>query len=249
MIPTATEDTITILIQEELNKRNVNATALVKLKTPEGLRKPDLYCSNGGNYIIEAKLKEEDYIKVIGKIYDDYLKYYDILNLTGGFALLYPEELTKIPIEELKTRIYEVEFRGLAIYSPIITERNTIPLPKWNLEKILDELARQIIEPIEIEPDIKFVIDSLRDSSNLLINSLKDLASVQFENIFGGKNVFENILQYEEHEYPVEEMQLATSYLLINQIIFYLSIFLFNQNKVLYLIKSSWRLWKSVEES
>lgn len=221
MVVTPTEDTITVIIKEELNKRKVRAEALVKLSTPVGLRKPDIYCSNGGNYVVEAKVKEEDFFRVIGKIYDDYLKYYETLKLVGGFALLYPEELTSIPIDELKTRIHEVQFRGFAIYAPNITQRNTIPIPKGKLNQVLDEIAKQILEPIEIEPNIPFIIKSLRKSSKVLIRGLKKMAGNQFEGIFGGKNVFENILQYEEHMYPIEEMRLAISYLLINQIIFY----------------------------
>lgn len=221
MKPLATEDTITVIIREELIKHDIKSEAFIKLQTPEGLRKPDLYCTNGGNYVIEAKLKEPDFFKVIGKIYDSYLKYYDLLDISGGFALLYPKELTKIPLEELKTKIYEVEFMGYAIFSPNDTKRNTIPIPKGNLKQVLNYIAEQILKPIEIEPDLNFIIESIRNTSKLLINGLKGITGSQFEDIFGGKNVFINILQYEERNYPEEEMRLAVSYLLLNQIIFY----------------------------
>jgi len=43
----------------------------------------------------------------------------------------------------------------------------------------------------------------------------------ELEDIFGGKSVFENISQYEEGRYPVEQMREAATYLLINQLLFY----------------------------
>ncbi|MBE3115842.1 N-6 DNA methylase, partial [Candidatus Bathyarchaeota archaeon] len=39
--------------------------------------------------------------------------------------------------------------------------------------------------------------------------------------IFGGKSVFDNILQFEEKNYPLKEMRKGAAYLLVNQILFY----------------------------
>jgi len=47
------------------------------------------------------------------------------------------------------------------------------------------------------------------------------LSGEELEDIFGGKEVFKNILQYEEQKYPVETLRLASAYLLGNQLLFY----------------------------
>jgi len=47
------------------------------------------------------------------------------------------------------------------------------------------------------------------------------LSGQELEDIFGGKEVFKNILQYEEQKYPVETLRLASAYLLVNQLLFY----------------------------
>jgi type I restriction-modification system DNA methylase subunit len=41
------------------------------------------------------------------------------------------------------------------------------------------------------------------------------------EEIFGGKSVFDNILQFEEKKYPLKEMRKGAAYLLVNQLLFY----------------------------
>ncbi|MCS7136925.1 MAG: hypothetical protein NZ941_00975, partial [Candidatus Caldarchaeum sp.] len=58
MIPKPTEDTITGLLRDELEKRKVKVAQFVSLNTPAGIRKPDLLCQNGGVYLIEAKFSE-----------------------------------------------------------------------------------------------------------------------------------------------------------------------------------------------
>src|SRR5437879_3545790 len=50
---------------------------------------------------------------------------------------------------------------------------------------------------------------------------MRGLGPQHFEDIFGGRLVFENILEVKSGEIPVESMRRAASYLLINQIIFY----------------------------
>ena len=51
--------------------------------------------------------------------------------------------------------------------------------------------------------------------------ALKYSSGQELEDIFGGKEVFKNILQYEEQKYPVETLRLASAYLLVNQFLFY----------------------------
>ena len=85
MIPKATEDTITSLLKEELDKRGVQVELIPSIETPVGLRKPDLLCKNGGTYPVEAKFAERDLIQAIAKVQNDYLKHYKALGIKGRF--------------------------------------------------------------------------------------------------------------------------------------------------------------------
>jgi len=100
-MPRKTEDTITVLLKNELEKRGVKAEAFCELRTPVGYRKPDIYCKNGGSYVVEAKFKERDLWKAVAKIQNDYIKYHKILGINGGFAIVYPEELNESISERL----------------------------------------------------------------------------------------------------------------------------------------------------
>jgi len=67
MISKVTEDTITSLLKEELEKLGVHVQIIPSIETPVGLRKPDLLCSNGGFYPVEAKFTERDkYEGIVG---------------------------------------------------------------------------------------------------------------------------------------------------------------------------------------
>src|SRR4030066_11385 len=66
-----------------------------------------------------------------------------------------------------------------------------------------------------------FAIKVLTEAVDSMTLSLRSLKTQDIEEIFGGKTVFENILQYEEGHYPLDEMRQAATYLLVNQIIFY----------------------------
>jgi hypothetical protein len=92
MIPKATEDTITVLLRDELTGLGVKAELFPVVSTPAGTRKPDILCTNGGAYPLEAKFSERDLITAIAKVQNDYLKHYKLLNIKGGFAILYPEK-------------------------------------------------------------------------------------------------------------------------------------------------------------
>ncbi|MFH7835871.1 MAG: N-6 DNA methylase [Candidatus Aenigmatarchaeota archaeon] len=222
MIPKATENTITSLLKEELEKFGVKAEAFISISTPIGRREADLLCKNAGIYILEAKFTEDTLLNAIAKIQNDYLKFYEFLNIKGGFALLYPEELKKpMPIETIKSLIHKLKFKVVLIFPPKDTRNFSVK--EGDLRVIAKILAEQILTPPSyVEPSIDYMIKSLRDSAKYIINGLRHLSGSQLEGIFGGKSVFKNILQYEKEEkYPVEDLRLAAAYLLVNQILFY----------------------------
>jgi len=219
-IPKLIEDAVTILLREELEKRGVKALP-VSISTPQGYRKPDLLCENAGVYPIEAKFREKDLLKAVAKIQNDYIKFYDILGIKGGFALLYPEELSKpMPLEAAKELAYKLKFKAVAIFPP--KDKRNFTVYEGYLTEIAEILAEHILTPPEyVEPSVEYIIKTLREAATHITEALKHLTGEQLEDLFGGKHVFKNILQYEEGRYPVESLRLASAYLLVNQLLFY----------------------------
>jgi type I restriction-modification system DNA methylase subunit len=214
------EDGISALLKEELQKLGVVADLTPSLTTPAGLRKPDLLCRNGGVYPVEAKFIERDLIVAIAKVQNDYLKYHKILGIKGGFAILYPEQLSQpMPEDAFKDLAFKLKFKLVSMFPP------EDPRPFKVYESQLSEIAKTLYEHIfaipKVEPSIDYIISSLRQSALYLLNGLKHLSSKELEGFFGGEEVFKNILQYEEGKYPVEELKLAAAYLLVNQLLFY----------------------------
>jgi hypothetical protein len=215
------EDYISVLLKEKLEKK-VKAEAFTELKTPVGFRKPDILCSNGGKYVIEAKFHEGDLWKAVAKIQNDYLKYHQYLGIKGGFAVLYPEELSKYLSRDVVLDLAEkLTFKVVMLYLPEDTRRN-FHVVEGNISEISEILIEQIIAPPEVvEPSVEYIIDTLRDIANSITIGLKHLSGSQLEDLFGGKEVFDNILLYDEGKYPEEDLRLASSYILVNQLLFY----------------------------
>ncbi|MDH5779024.1 MAG: N-6 DNA methylase [Candidatus Bathyarchaeota archaeon] len=222
MIPKPTEDTVTNLLANELEKYQVKTETFPTISTPGGIRKPDVWCVNSGAYPIEAKFKEGDLINAIAKVQNDYLKWYDVLGIKGGFAILYPEELSKPMHSDVLMKLaHEVEFKAVAMFPPKDT-RKSFTVYKGTLSEIAKILAEHVLAPPDyVEPSTDYIIKALRDSATYITVTLKYLSGKELEDIFGGEQVFKNILQYEEQRYPLESLRLASAYLLINQLLFY----------------------------
>src|SRR3990170_9093992 len=167
MIPKITENTVTTYVLEGLKKKGIGAESFVSVETPEGRREVDIYCKNGGTYIVEAKFKESDLWKAAGKIQNDYIKYNKTLGISGGFAILYPDVLAQpmLPVpQEILRRAKTLKFKAIAIYLPEDTRKN-FTVFEGGLDSLIEELAKPIIAPPEfIEPNTGFIIDTLRDT-------------------------------------------------------------------------------------
>ncbi len=221
MIPKATEDTITSLLRDELIKLGVKAELFPSVTTPSGLRKPDILCSNGGSYPLEAKYYARDLFSAIAKVQNDYLKHHELLNIKGGFAILYPEVLSNpMEADAVKDLAKKVQFKLVAMFPP----EDPRPFKSYDgkLGEVAYVLAGLVLTPTNIpEPSIDIIIKSLREAAMQLLAGLRHLTSKDLLGFFGGEDVFKNILQYEEDKYPVEELKMGTAYLLVNQILFY----------------------------
>jgi len=222
MIPKPTEDTITNLLAKELEKHGVKTQTFPSIQTPNGVRKPDIWCSNGGVYPIESKFTERDLFNAVSKIQNDYLRWCDVLEVKGGFALLYPEELSqKLPLEVILELTRKLKFKAVAMFPPKDI-RKSFTVYEGALPEIAKILAEHILSPPEyVEPSTEYIIRTLQDAATYITGTLRYITGKELEDLFGGKEVFGNILQYQAEKYPVEALRLASAYLLINQILFY----------------------------
>jgi hypothetical protein len=213
------ENTITGILKEELEKRNVKVGQFPSFTTPVGTRRePDLLVQNGVEYVIEAKLgNEASTLDAMGQVWDS-IRY---ANMKGGFAVIYPDELRKaMPLDVLKRVAPDHRCKVIAIFEP--KDPRPLTSHEGKLGEVAEWISQMVLRPPEIiEPDVTSSIKILRNAAQYLTLSLAGLTSEELADIFGGESVFSNILQYEKEEYPVSTMRYAAAYLLLNQIMFY----------------------------
>jgi len=217
-VPKPTEMTIRDLLQEELKKRGVTVIPEFTVSTPAGLLKPDILLKNGAPYVVETKLgAETKLLEAMVKLYD-YSKY--VTEAKGAFAVLFPSELRQPWSHDVILNIArnpKTEYVVMAIF------KDLRPSTRFagNLIEIADWMASHVLRAPVVEADTGFAIKVLRDAVSYITASVRQLRGKELEDIFGGKTVFENILEYEEGRYPLEEMRQAATYLLVNQLLFY----------------------------
>lgn len=221
MIPKSTENTVTRLLANELEKFGVEVVTFASVKTPAGRREVDLLCRNAGWYPCEAKFTDRDLIDAVVKVQNDYIKYHEVLGVKGGFAILYPEKLSRpMPVNLVRELAHKEKFKVVMMFLP--EDKRNFSVLEGTLINIARELSKQILTPPEyVEPSIDYMIKILRESAIYIATGLRHLRGKQLEDLFGGKQVFENILQYEEKKYPEESLRLASGYILVNQLLFY----------------------------
>jgi type I restriction-modification system DNA methylase subunit len=216
-VPKPTEMTIRNFLLKELEKRGVKVNTEISYTTPIGRLMPDMLLYNGAEYVVETKLGAE------AKLLDAMVQLYDYSKYTqtkGGFAVLFPKELRRPwGMEILEKIVRDPKLK----YITTATFKDARPSQRFvgNLSQMADWIAGQVLRPPSVEADTSFAIKVLTEAVEAMTASVKALKDTELEDIFGGKTVFENILQYEEGRYPLDEMKQAATYLLVNQIIFY----------------------------
>jgi hypothetical protein len=212
----STEIMVRNFLMEELQKRKLKTSEHPQYSTPRGRMEPDLLLQNGGDYVVETKLGG-DLFTAFKELYD-YVKY---IKVSGGFAIILPEQLrTSVPVDWLRKMATSPQLEY--IVAGLFSDARPITQVEGGLGEIADWIADQVLRPpAKIEIDTSLAIRVLRSAVSYISFSTRKLGTTELEDIFGGKSVFENILQYEEKKYPLKEMQEAASYLLINQIMFY----------------------------
>ena len=213
-----TEMTIRDLLQEELRKRGVTVVPEFSVSTPVGRLAPDMLLKNGAQYVVETKLgAETKLLDAMVRLYD-YSKY--VTEAKGAFAVLFPQELRQPWSHEV---ILNIAMNPKTEYVVTAIFKDLRPSTRFagNLSEIADWMAGHVLRAPVVEADTGFAIRVLRDAVSYITASVRQLRDKELEDIFGGKTVFENILQYEEGKYPLEEMRQAATYLLVNQLLFY----------------------------
>ncbi len=180
---------------------------------------PDAILADGGDYVLETKLGgEADYFEDIKKL-TEWMKL-KAAPIKGAFAVLFPNELRDIPWQ----KVPEVAKSSKLKYEVAALFRDQRPADRksGSLVEVVSWIAEHVLRPPrEVEPDIGFIIKVLAGAVGRLSFQMRGLGAQHFEDIFGGRLVFENILEVKPGEIPTDSMRKAASYLLINQIIFY----------------------------
>ncbi len=212
-----TEYTVRELLIEELKKRGVKVTPEISFVSPVGRLVPDLLLQNGGCYVVETKLgAESKLMNAVLRLYD----YSKFAQARGAFAILFPEELRRPWPAEVLRRV-AVDSRTQYTVMAIFRDFRPSQSFRGNLSEVADWIAGHVLRVPVVEADTGLAIRVLREAVDFVTASVRMLKGEELEDIFGGRSVFENILQYEEGRYPVEQMREAATYLLINQLLFY----------------------------
>jgi len=212
-----TEMTVRNFLIKALEKRAVKVQTEWSYSTPIGRLMPDLRLLNGAEYVVETKLgSESKLLEAMVKLYD-YSKYTEA---KGAFAVLFPEQLRRPwGLETLATIAADPKLKY--VVTAIFKDHRPSSRYEGNLSEVSEWIASHVLKPLVVEVDTSFAIKVLTEAVKSITMSIMSLKSKELEEIFGGKTVFENILQYEEGHYPLEEMRQAATYLLVNQILFY----------------------------
>jgi len=211
--------TVREVLLDELKTRNVRFGRELSLPLPAGRKAPDAVLANGANYVLETKVGDQaDYWEDIKKL-TEWIKI-RTAPISGAFAVLLPGELREVPWESVRelSRSPKLKYEVSALF------RDERPADRkdGSLSEIADWIAAHVLRPPrEVVPDTDFVVHVLAASVGQLSLRMRGLSVKQFEDIFGGRLVFDNILEVKRSQLPIEDLRRAASYLLINQIIFY----------------------------
>ncbi len=215
----STEITVREVLLSELKLRNLHLAQELSLPLPSGRKAPDAILSNGSNYVLETKLGgQADYWEDLKKL-TEWMKIKTV-PIAGAFAVLLPGELRNVPWEIVNDLAKSPKLKYEV--SALFHDDRPADRIEGSLFVIADWIAGHVLKPQrEITPDIDFVVKVLSESVNRLSMQMRGLSIKQFEDIFGGRLVFDNILEIKANKLPLEDLRRAASYLFVNQILFY----------------------------
>jgi|GEM_PF-502926 tRNA1(Val) A37 N6-methylase TrmN6 len=208
----ATESTILDLFIEELGRK---IKVLTQMSYPQlsGRKQPDVTIGEKQNYFIEAEWEGNETKGLVQAAR------YQRLGGKGVFVVMFPNRLKRsMPRPALLRQAKAARFQGIGIFNDDRKEDffsgSLNEVTKWISDHVLQE------RPV-IETKTSQVISIIQKAVDYVSATLVGVNEQGIDEIFGGKSVFENILQFEEKNYPLKELRKGAAYLLVNQILFY----------------------------
>jgi type I restriction-modification system DNA methylase subunit len=208
----ATESTILDLFIEELSK---NLKVLTQMSYPQlsGRKQPDATIGEKQDYFIEAEWEGNETKGLVQAAR------YQRLGGKGVFVVMFPNRLKRsMPRPVLLRQAKNARFQGIGIFNDERKEDffngGLDEITSWIYEHVLQE------RPV-VETKTSQVISIIQKAVDYVSGTLVGVTEQSIDAIFGGKSVFDNILQFEEKNYPLKEMRKGAAYLLVNQILFY----------------------------
>jgi type I restriction-modification system DNA methylase subunit len=208
----ATESTILDLFMEELGKK---VKVLTQLSYPQlsGRKQPDATVGEKQDYFIEAEWEGNETKGLVQAAR------YQRLGGKGVFVVLFPARLRRpMPRQILLRQAMGSRFSGIGIFN----DQRKEDFFSGSLDEVTTKISEHVLKEIPvIETKTPKVISIIQKAVNYISATLVGVTEQSIDEIFGGKSVFENILQFEEKKYPLKEMRKGAAYLLVNQLLFY----------------------------
>jgi len=208
----ATESTILDLFMEELGKK---VKVLSQLSYPQlsGRKQPDATVGEKQDYFIEAEWEGNETKGLVQAAR------YQRLGGKGVFVVLFPARLRRsMPRQILLRQAMGSRFSGIGIFN----DQRKADFFSGNLNEVTTKISEHVLKEIPVvETKTTKVISIIQKAVDYISATLVGVTEESIDEIFGGKSVFDNILQFEEKKYPLKEMRKGAAYLLVNQLLFY----------------------------
>jgi len=207
----ATESTILDLFKEELAKK---AKVLTQLSYPQlsGRKQPDATIGEKQDYFIEAEWEGNEAKGLVQAAR------YQRLGCEGIFVVMFPNRLRRsMPRPVLLRQAQNAKISVIAIFN----DERSQDFFSGTIDEVTTRISIHVLKEIHVEIKTANIISIIRKAVEYISAALAGVTEQNLDEIFGGKSVFDNILQYEEKSYPLKEMRKGAAYLLVNQILFY----------------------------
>jgi hypothetical protein len=206
----ATESTILDLFREELGKK-VKVLTQLSYAQLSGRKQPDATIGEKQDYFIEAEWEGNETKGLVQAAR------YQMLGCKGIFVVMFPNRLRRsMPRAVLLRQAQHAKLTAIAIFN----DERTQDFFSGTIEEVTARISVHVLKEIQVEIKTANVISIIRKAVEYISAALAGITEQSLDEIFGGKSVFDNILQYEEKSYPLKEMRKGAAYLLVNQILF-----------------------------
>jgi hypothetical protein len=208
----ATESTILDLFMEELGKK-VKVLTQLSYSQLSGRKQPDATVGEKQDYFIEAEWENNETKGLVQAAR------YQRLGGKGVFVVLFPSRLRRsMPRQTLLRQAMGCRFSGIGIFN----DERKEDFFSGSLDEVTTKISDHVLKEIPVvETKTPKVISIIQKAVDYISATLVGVTEQNIEEIFGGKSVFDNILQFEEKKYPLKEMRKGAAYLLVNQLLFY----------------------------